>query len=245
MRKAVSFLLIIFVVLIVGVVVTNTIREGKPVEYVPSENEEEQIANDQVMDTDNAVYLYSDAVEGYRSPIDGAVAFNWELSSWLSRDDVPEDQVYRIFIRAFSSDEYDAFITKEISELRNKYLGFEEVSPAVDKELGRQLRISSLRIYNEAYEKWIKPVLDQAEDFGLVFEEKYIDFILNEDNGTYKEGEVYTTKMYLVAYADKYLIEQLCELAEGKDYGITIDLAPPYVDYESASVSFNDPFFSH
>ena len=80
--------MIIFVVLIVGAAVTNTIREGKPVEYVPSENEEEQIANDQVMDTDNAVYLYSDAVEGYRSPIHGAVAFNWELSSWLSRDDV-------------------------------------------------------------------------------------------------------------------------------------------------------------
>lgn len=245
MKKAVSLLCLISVVLVVGVVVINTIQKDKPVEYASSEEAEKQKGQYHFMDLDNTVYLYSDAVEGYRSPVHGTLAFNWELSSWLSRDDLPEDQVFRIFIRAFSSDEYDVFISKGITELRNKYIGIEDTSPPVNKELHRQLQVSSLRIYIEGYEKWIKPVLDQAADFGLVFEEKYIDFVISEDNETYNEREVYTTKMYLVAYADRCLIERLCELVEGKEYGITIDLAPSYVDYESATVSFDDPFFSH
>ncbi len=87
-----------------------------------------------------------------------------------------------------------------------------------------------------AYERWMKPILEKAEGFGLVFETKRIDFLTRD----YQREQ---SKLYVVAYIDAYLINRFAEMLEDSEYGFTLDLAPPFVDYESSSVTHDDPWF--
>ena len=140
-------------------------------------------------------------------------------------------------IRDFKYDNYNKYLNDEREKVLNKYSVFREVTnEKVREEIIRFARVSFLRVNIDAYNNYMKPILDQIMNLGLSFEEKYIDLLTDD-------GEVYSTQLYIVAYADSSLIEQLSSFLIDKEYGFTIDLAPPFVDNESSSVYYNDPWF--
>ena len=166
--------------------------------------------------------------------------------------DETNDQVYRVYIETFQCQAYHEYIVKQCERIRLTYPAFanglrERAPDDSESDVLRKVRQilveDSFHIYYEAYERWMKPVLDKAEEYGLVFEAKRIDFLAGEETDSYRAGEVIQAKLYVVAYVDAYLLNRFAEMLEGTEYGFKLDLAPQYIDYESAS--FNDPFFSH
>lgn len=195
---------------------------------------------DHILDTNNAVYLPSELAQGNGGGHSGKVVMDPELLLWITDNTKPkehtDDQVYRIVIRSFISQEYSSFIRDEYWCVRRKYLNIDvgEEHSYLKAELLRFCREWEFRMRCEGYRRYMKPILDEAKEFGLVFEEKRIDFLTKDDKVNHSE-------LFVVAYADKYLIERFSELIEGKEYGFRLDLAPPYVDYDSP-IYANDPW---
>ena len=188
------------------------------------------------MNYDDVVYSLK-VYEDYLGAQEGKLSIDEELKGRLIDNSSFKNETYRIMIRDFKYDNYNKYLNDEREKVLNKYSVFREVSnEKVREEIIRFARVSFLRVNIDAYNNYMKPILDQITNLGLSFEEKYIDLLTDD-------GEVYSTQLYIVAYADSSLIEQLSSFLIDKEYGFTIDLAPPFVDNESSSVYYNDPWF--
>lgn len=217
---------------------------------------------------ENIIYARNNNTEQVLDVFPGKLTISDSLAYYLDNPDYSEAQTYAVTIEFFSKD-FEAFITNKYQEIEEKWAAqydklnkewdqlydklnkeldqiksseikesYEAKKKSIDDEFNRIsqiLREDSTKLYLSAYEIYFKPIMPSLKEFGIDVFEKKINFI--------QDGEVWTSKMYCIAYVDQHLIKQLENLVIDKDFGLGLDIAPEFVNRDSSDVDLREPYF--